>query len=309
MNRRDARQLGKVTAQMARNGHVPDYREHLDWRTAEPRWCGDTPLQTYTTTGRPRAPRKVIGAGAATVMVAAYAFATAGGATADDAGIQPCTGVEVTAAKGDTLSGILKANGIDISNPWTTFAAGTDNPHISHPDRLELGTVVCVRGASVQQFALPREQVADVDPLLAITTVRHGWPAERQQWAMRSFVAAGFTVGGAAALVGSAIQESGKDMEHAWHKSEGSYGLMQWRRGRLTHLGEFPYGDFDGQLAWAIAELAADGPYRKQGDVFRDPDASLAQLRKAVKSYEGFAVEGKRHEFTKQILNELGVTS
>lgn len=305
MNRRDARQLGKVTAQMARNGHVPDFREHLDWRTAEPRWLGDTPLQTFTTTGKPRRPRKVIGASAATVMVAAYAFATAGGATADDAGVMPCSGTEVTAAKGDTLSGILKANGVNIDDPWATFQAGSDNPHISHPDRLLKGTVVCVRQASVQQFSLPVEETVEVDPLAGIVTEKQGWPVDRQQWAMRSFIAAGFTVRGAAYLVGSALQESGKDMENAVHKSEGSYGLMQWRRGRLTHLGDFPYGNFDGQLAWAIAELAPDGPYGKWGDVLRNPDASDADLRKAIKKYEGYGVEGSRTKYAQQLIKEI----
>lgn len=304
MNRRDARQLGKVTAQMAKRGHLdPIHYAAVRWSDGT---ITESPLKTFNTSTPKRAPGKVIGASAATVMVAAYAFATAGGATADDAGIMPCNGLEVTAEKGDTLSGILKANGVNIDDPWATFQAGSDNPHISHPDRLLKGTVVCVRAPKVEQFALPAEVIVAPDPLDGITTVKQGWPVERQQWAMRSFIAAGFTVKGAAALVGSAIQESGKDMENAVHKSEGSYGLMQWRRGRLTHLGEFPYGNFDGQLAWAIAELAPDGPYRKQGNVLRDPDASMSQLRKAIKGYEGFAIEGKRHEFMKQLLQEVG---
>lgn len=289
--------LNKVTKQMIKNGVELPYREIKDFQKEEPRWAND-PLPT----ANPRRPRKYLAAGVVPVVLLG-AFTFAGTSNAEGSGDPICVGTSHKVTQGDTVSGLMKEAGLDWHNNVDVWTWAQLNPHLQNPNNIWIDAIVCLNNIpTVQQFDAPLEEVSTpVDFLLAITSEKHGWPAERQQAAMRYLLEAGYSVRGAAWMVGSYIQESGHEMETAVNEPEGSHGLAQWRRGRLR--ADFPYNDFQGQLAYTVNELLTS--YKKSDKILRNPSASDKELDKAIKLYEGYGHKGKRTQFAKQILKEL----
>jgi Phage tail lysozyme len=140
---------------------------------------------------------------------------------------------------------------------------------------------------------------------------------ERQTRAFRQFVAAGYSKGGAAALVGNASQESGVNLVSGYQTrtDHGSQGIFQWRLERLDALIEFckerslHSGTLAAQVKFTIYELGKHYPHldselRRGGDVADLTSAVCWQYERPAKSA---AALDRRIKYAKQVLTAAQV--
>lgn len=130
-------------------------------------------------------------------------------------------------------------------------------------------------------------------------------PAGREQRieeALNFYLSQGLSQQGAAYLVGALLQESGLDPNAVGDQGT-ARGLAQWRGERQRGMP----ADFHGQLAFVLTEMNRD-PQSRQARVLetlRNPNASVEEVRRALKIYERYGVAGRRYEYGEELLQRL----
>lgn len=113
----------------------------------------------------------------------------------------------------------------------------------------------------------------------------------------------GITDKNAIATVLGNIQQESSFRVDAWNESEGSYGLMQWRLGRLRRLKAYcrTLTDARCQLFFMISEQ----DWRNVEHLLKTPGQSIEFYNDAMKKYLRWGIEGSRREYARDYLKIL----
>lgn len=126
---------------------------------------------------------------------------------------------------------------------------------------------------------------------------------DRVKAAVSFYLSKGLSPQGAAYLVGNFVQESGLDPNAKGDKDKNgnytAFGLAQWRGNRRKGMPS----DFMGQLGFALEEMQRDTPSLLP--TLKNPNASIETIKRELKKWERYGIEGNRYGYGAQILKDF----